>query len=112
MFCLQESQTKFRILTREARYVASERNFADGLKKRAISVPFSFLIDIFNLNYLVFQATIFGPLGWLRLLIWAILKHPGSSRFGKEDPGYLRRCLQVIFSTFFSLNFAKKTQDI
>ena len=31
----------------------------------------------------------------------AILKHPGSSRFGKEDPGYLRRCLQVIFSTFF-----------
>ena len=42
----------------------------------------------------------------------AILKHPGSSRFGKEDPGYLRRCLQVIFSTFFFLNFAKKTQDI
>ena len=32
----------------------------------------------------------------------AILKHSGSSRFGKEDPGYLRRCLQVIFSTFFS----------
>ena len=64
----------------------------------------------------------------------AILKHPGSSRFGKEDPGYLRRCLQVIFSTFFFLklckedpgylkrffsnfqkifcNFAKKTQDV
>ena len=33
----------------------------------------------------------------------AILKHPGSSWFGKEDPGYLRRCLQVIFRTFFFL---------
>ena len=38
----------------------------------------------------------------------AILKHPGSSRFGKEDPGYLRRCLQVIFSTFFFLKFCKE----
>ena len=37
----------------------------------------------------------------------AILKHPGSSRFGKQEPGYLRRCLQVIFSTYFPpLNFA------
>ena len=42
----------------------------------------------------------------------AILKHSGSSRFGKEDPGYLRRCLQVIFSTSFFLDFAKKTQVI
>ena len=44
--------------------------------------------------------------------ILAILKQAGSSRYGKEDPGYLRRCLQMIFSTFFFLNFAKKTQDI
>ena len=42
----------------------------------------------------------------------AILKHPGSSRFGKQDTGYLRRCLQVIFSKFSFLKFAKKTQDI
>jgi hypothetical protein len=32
----------------------------------------------------------------------AILKQAGSSRYGKEDPGYLRRCLQMIFSTFLS----------
>ena len=44
--------------------------------------------------------------------ITAILKQAGSSRYGKEDPGYLRRRLQMIFSTFFFLNFAKKTQDI
>ena len=42
----------------------------------------------------------------------AILKQAGSSRYSKEDPEYLRRCLQMIFSTFFFLNFAKKTQDI
>ena len=42
----------------------------------------------------------------------AILKQAGSSRYGKEDPGYLRRWVQMIFSTFFFLNLAKKTQDI
>ena len=38
----------------------------------------------------------------------AILKQAGSSRYGKEDPGYLRRCLQMIFSTFFCLKFCKE----
>ena len=39
---------------------------------------------------------------------WAILKHPGSSRFGKEGPGYLGRYLQVIFSKHFFLKSCKE----
>ena len=38
----------------------------------------------------------------------AILKQAGSSRYGKEDPGYLRRWVQMIFSTFFFLKFGKE----
>ena len=41
----------------------------------------------------------------------AILKQPGSSRYGKEDPGYLRRCLQMIFSTFFFIKFCKEDPE-
>ena len=44
----------------------------------------------------------------LEVQFWAILKRPRSSRLGEENPGYLRRCLQVIFSTFFFINFAKE----
>ena len=36
-----------------------------------------------------------------KMLLPAILKHSGSSRFCKEDPRYSRRCLQAIFSTYF-----------
>ena len=43
-----------------------------------------------------------------KLLNWgAILKQAGSSWYGKDDPGYLSRCLQMIFSTFFFLKFCK-----
>ena len=50
--------------------------------------------------------------GQTPLHLAAILKQAGSSRYGKEDPGYLRRWVQMIFSTFFFLNLVKKTQDI
>jgi hypothetical protein len=40
--------------------------------------------------------------------IRAILEHSGSSRFCKEDPGYSRRFLQVIFSTLFFLSILQE----
>ena len=41
-----------------------------------------------------------------------VLKHSGSSRFCKEDPGYSRRFLQAIFSTFFFLSILQRRPRI
>jgi len=41
-----------------------------------------------------------------------VLKHSGFSRFCKEDPGYSRRFLQVIFCTFFFLSILQRRPRI